>query len=152
MKTMLVLQHLGFAEQNYDVLKEVNNVIEDTIDDISVSIFDLSNKMMQINCAVFSIAELSSFSDGVMICFDTKHIGDLTHSYNNSKKVLYLWDLDWFFRPSGYEDLYDNINSEELTIIVRSEEHARVLENCFDRKPHAILEEFKLGDLWNLLA
>lgn len=152
MKTMLVLQHTGFCEQNYTVLKNVNEVVESTIDDISIAIFDLSNKMMNINCAVFSIAEMSSFSDGAIICFDTKHLGDLNHSYNNSKKVLYLWDVDWFFRPCVYEDLYDQINNEDLIVIVRSEDHARIVENCFDRKPNAILEEFKLGDLWNLLA
>ncbi|HEY9703745.1 MAG TPA: hypothetical protein V6C58_14955, partial [Allocoleopsis sp.] len=114
MKTMIVLQHVGFSEQNYEVLKEVNSVVDRMIDDVSVSIYDLSNKMMNMNCAVFSIAELSSFSDGVIICFDSNHIGDLIHSYNNSKKVLYLWDLDWFFRSSNYEDLYDRINNGEI--------------------------------------
>lgn len=152
MKTLLVTQHLGFCEQNYTVFKNVNEVVDNTIDDISVAVFDLSNKMLNMNCAVFSIAEMSSFSNGAIICFDTKHLGDLIHSYNNSKKVLYLWDVDWFFRQSDYEELYEHINSPGLTIIVRSEDHAEILNNCFNRKSDAILEEFRLGDLWNLLV
>jgi hypothetical protein len=72
-------------------------------------------------------------------------------AHGSSRKVLYLWDVDWMFTPYNYEWLYDILSNEKLEVIVRSETHREAVLNLCGKEPIGILQKFKLEQLWNLL-
>lgn len=151
MKTMILLDHTGFSEQSYEIIKEVNLVVADSLQEVSIVVNDVSTKIMEVNTAVNNIAEIGCFQDGILIATNILNAAQILSAKTSARKVLYLWDLDWVFASYNYEWLYDIVADKRLEIIVRSEEHAKALKTLCGKEPVGILEQFKLEKLWNLL-
>lgn len=47
------------------------------------------------------------------------------------RKWFYVWDLEWVTSPRKFRDLQFLYRHSELRIIARSDEHARLVENCW---------------------
>lgn len=151
MRTMILLDHVGFSEQSYEIIKEVNLTVEDSTEEISIVVNDVSTKIMEVNTAVNNIAEIGCFQDGALIATSVLNASQILSACTSARKILYLWDLDWVFMPFNYSWLYDTLNDDRLEIIVRSEQHAKALKTLCGKEPVGILEQFKLEKLWNLL-
>lgn len=151
MKTMICVDNLLYSEFNYAVMQEINNVVKDSNTEISLATLDQSIPMMSVNTAIFAAAEMDSFSDGVLITHNIKNARSILGCANNSKKVLYLYDLDWMFTPMFYYEVYDTLNSKDLTLILRSEDHIEPVKNLCGKEVDKILNRFTLEGLWNLL-
>jgi hypothetical protein len=149
MKTMILLDHTAFSEKNYVILSEVNRIVTDTLNDVCIVPYDISNNMINLQCAIVNIGELSSFSNGVLIATTVKHAAEIISCKTNALKVLYLWDLDWFFEEFSGEFLRSVFNSN-IKIITRSQSHQAAIKSFFKIEAD-ILEDFNLEDLWNLL-
>ena len=98
MKTMIVVDNLRFSESNYELIKEVNDVIDNSIHDVSVAVMNFSEKVINTKFAVMNPTEIDSFDDGVLVALDIQSTKDILSSKTNSKKVLYLWDIEWFYK------------------------------------------------------
>lgn len=151
MKTMILLDHLGFSEQHYDIIKDINALVIDSIDEVSIVVNDISSKVIEVNTAVNNIAEMGSFQDGILMCTNIINADHILSINTSSRKILYLWDVDWLHNTFNYEWLYDILANDELGIVVRSEEHKRALKVLCGKEPLGILQNFKLESLWNLL-
>tara|TARA_B100001939_G_scaffold301202_1_gene277623 strand:- start:1836 stop:2294 length:459 start_codon:yes stop_codon:yes gene_type:complete len=152
MKTMILLDHVGFSEQNYDIIKEVNSFVLDSLEEVSIAVNDVSTKVIEVNTAVSNVAEIGCFQDGVLIATNIINADQLLSAHTSAKKVLYLWDVDWLHRAFNYELLYDILSDERLNIIVRSEEHKKALKTLCGREPLGILQNFNLEKIWTLLS
>ena len=128
MRTMILLDHVGFSEQSYEIIKEVNLTVEDSTEEISIVVNDVSTKIMEVNTAVNNIAEIGCFQDGALIATNVLNSSQILSACTSARKILYLWDLDWVFMPFNYDWLYDTLNDDRLEIIVRSEQHAKALK------------------------
>lgn len=151
MKTLICLENLSYSSFNYEVITEVNKHVLDSIDEISLMKFDETMPFMQVNTAVFHPNELDSFHDGVIITHKIEHAISAVRCANNSKKVLYLYDLDWLFEPMFYNDLHSVLTNEDLHIVLRSEDHLPPIKNLCNREPDAIINNFSLEKIWNSL-
>jgi len=151
MKTMILLDHLGFSEQNYDIIKDVNEFVVDSIDEISIVVNDVSSKIIEVNTAVNNVAEIGCYQDGLLMCTNLINADHILSVNTSSRKVLYLWDVDWLHNTFNFEWLYDVLTNDKLDIIVRSEEHKRALKMLCGKEPLGVLQNFKLELLWNLL-
>jgi hypothetical protein len=151
MKTMILLDHTGFSEENYEIIKEVNNFVIDSLEEISIVVNDISTKMMEVNTAVSNIAEIGCFHDGVLITTNILNARQALSAHTSSRKLLYLWDIDWVHEVFNYEWLYDTLSDDRIEVIVRSEEHKKALKNLCGKEPLGVLQNFKLEQLWNLL-
>ena len=143
MKTMFLLDHTGFSEQNYIIIKEIN--------EISIATNDVSTKVMEVFTAVTNVAEIGCFQNGALIATNIVNARQILSAHASSRKILYLWDLDWLHGMFNYEWLYDTLSNDRLEIIVRSEAHRSALLNLCGKEPVGILQNFKLEQLWNLL-
>ena len=150
MKTMIVVDNLRFSESNYELIKEVNDVIDNSIHDVSVAVMNFSEKVINTKFAVMNPTEIDSFDDGVLIALDIQSTKDILSSKTNSKKVLYLWDIEWFYKKIQYKELFSILQNEELTVITRSESHSKILKNIVGKKTQTF-EKFNLESIWNLL-
>lgn len=151
MKTLICLENLSYSSFNNEVIQEVNNQVVDSINEISVATFDETMPFAQINTAVFSVNEIDSFHDGVIISHRTDHAHSILGCANNSKKVLYLYDIDWMFEPMFYNDLYSVLSNRELFLILRSADYVQPIKNLCNREPDAIISNFSLEKIWNSL-
>jgi len=151
MKTMILLDNLGFSEQNYDIIKDVNEFVVDSIDEISIVVNDVSSKIIEVNTAVNNVAEIGCYQDGLLMCTNLINADHILSVNTSSRKVLYLWDVDWLHNTFNFEWVYDVLTNDKLDIIVRSEEHKRALKMLCGKEPLGVLQNFKLELLWNLL-
>jgi len=148
---MFLLDHTGFSEQNYVIIKEINDTIADRLDEVSIAVSDVTTKVAEVATAITNVAEIGCFQNGALIAINIINASQILTAHASSRKVLYLWDLDWLHAVFNYEWLHDVLSNENLEIIVRTEADRKALLNLCDKEPIGILQNFKLEQLWNLL-
>jgi hypothetical protein len=151
MKTMICFENLSYSQFNHEVTNEINKYTLLSNEEICISSLDQSYPFTNINTAVFSPLEMDSFNNGVIIANTIRNAENILGCSNNSKKVLYLFDLDWMFYPMFYDDIYNILTEKNIKLILRSEDHIRPIYNICKRKPDAVLNRFSLEGIWNLL-
>jgi hypothetical protein len=150
MKTMIVVDHLHFSEKNYDMINEVNSVVSNSVNEVSVVSMNLSDKVIDTKFAIMNPVEIDGFDDGVLVALDLKYAREILSSMTNSTKVLYLWDIEWFYRVMNYRDIFSILCNKELTIITRSKNHNQIIKRITG-KDTSILPHFNLEKIWNSL-
>lgn len=151
MKTIVYLNHIGHAGGNYELFKSINRIVDETIHDVSIAPIDITKTVIDIRCAINNVSEISNFNNGVIVTDTIENAKEILSCKNNSLKVLYLYDIDWYVSLHDYEDMYDILTNNNLLIFTRSEYHSDVVESLCGRKTNGILKEFDLEKLWNLL-
>lgn len=151
MKTACLLQDTNLSEKNYQVLTECNNVVNTSLDDCIILTNNVSSKCIKNDCSVINSSEISNFSDGLAIAFDTDSAIILQRAVIRCVKVLYLWDLNFLYKTFDFVKLAELFNSPELVLVTRSKTHDRLIENMFGRKSDFIVEQFRLDKIWLLL-
>lgn len=151
MKTIICLENTSYSPCSYDMIREINSFVVDHKDEISIVSLDQTKDFTDINTAIFSPLELDTFNDGAIICNKINTAEIILSCINTSKKVLYLYDLDWMFEKFSYDKLFEILNNKNLNIILRSEEYINPLRNVCGKKHTRVLEKFELEAVWNLL-
>lgn len=145
-----VLEDLGPSQKSFYFIKNFNELARDT--NFSCSAF-VCNIGVPVTKALFSCSSVSFFSDylGTAIATTLTEADMLLKSNNNSKKYLYLWDMEWLVRPMNYSQVCNILLDERLKIIARSKSHAQIIENFCNKKPIGIVEDWNKEQLLTLL-
>jgi hypothetical protein len=151
MKTMIAIRNISYCTFNAEAISDVNIKVSDLNDELCFATFEDAKPFSKIKTAVFSANEIDSFSDGVIITNTIKNAGSILESANNSRKVLYLYDLDWMFETMLYDSIYSILNNNDLVLITRSKHYIEPIKRLSNREPDAIIEKFDLEKIWNLL-
>jgi hypothetical protein len=151
MKTMICLENISYSQFNHEAIECVNSLSKTSNEELCFATLDQTMPFMDINTAVFSPMEMDSFNNGVIICHTIKSAELMLGCSNNSKKVLYLYDLDWMFQPMFFDTIHSVLSDHSLNLIVRSEDHIQPLKNIHRRMPTAIMKNFNLENIWNSL-
>ena len=151
MKTMICLDNISYSEFGNEIASEINRYVEFANDEICVVAMDQTYPFTDINTAIFHPSEIDSFNNGVIIASSIHNAQSILSASNSSRKVLYLYDLDWMFGTMVYDDLYEILNDNNLTLILRSEEHIAPVRRLCGKKEIRVLENFSLEGIWNLL-
>lgn len=151
MKTNICLYHTGYSQFNQEAIDCVNSMTPDRLDDISITCYNPSPDFIDIKCAVFAPNVLDSFTDGIIITNNINHANDVLGCATNAIKILYLYELNWMFKPLSYDLVYDTLNNERLKIILRSPTYEKSMLNVGCKRPMTILEKFSLEEIWNSL-
>jgi hypothetical protein len=144
MNTGIILNHLSFADLTYRVVSEVNGFVKDNTDGLTLFVDNISNRMVEPHCAVMDTGQVSVINDGVIIATDLSGAQSLRKAWTPSKKVFFVWNLEWIYKSEDYHTLYDTINDPNLIIIARTDAHSKVIRNATNRSADHILEEFNL--------
>ena len=89
MKTIVYIDHLGHAGGKYELFCSINKIVEETIEEVSIAPIDITQKVIEVKCAINNVAEISNFSDGVIVADTIENAKEVLSCRNNSKKVLY---------------------------------------------------------------
>jgi hypothetical protein len=73
-------------------------------------------------------------------------------SDNNSKKYLYLWDIEWLINPMPFSTAINILLDKRLNIIARSKSHALIIENFCNKKVVGVVDNWNLNQLLSLLT
>jgi hypothetical protein len=151
MKTMICFDNMAYCHFNYEAVDSINKCVLDSNEEISIVALDSTVHFMDVNTAIYHAAELDSFNNGIIIAHTIKNCKEILSCSNNSKKLLYLYDLDWMYEKMSYDEIYDVLNDENLILVLRSESHVKPVKNLCGREPNAIMGNFELEKIWNLL-
>lgn len=147
MKTMVIIDHLAFSDRAFTIIKTINEKLQNSIHDISICCLNLSNKVIKPDCAVFNPSEVACFYDGLMISTSIETARLACKAKNNSKHLLYLWDIDFLFNVYDYNTVYELLNSQP--VLVKSEEHKNILNSLFNIEPK-VIGSLNLEEIWIL--
>lgn len=148
MKTAVLVHDTNISDLNYHVMSELNNM--SNTHEVFLLTNNISSRVIEPNFAIINSSRVACTYDAIVIAttIDTARL--LIKAAINSRKVFYLYQLDWLYLPFNYNEVYDVINSD-LELIVRSKNHANLIEKVFGRKVDNIVPEFRLDEIWNLL-
>lgn len=146
MKTGILLDHTAFTPLNYLVISEVNRYVGENVDDVIIYCQNVSNRIMEPHCAVIDTSEVPVQTDGCIVAFDLSGAQNLRRAFTPATKVLFLWNLEWLYHSGDFNTIYDILTDPNIKVVVRTDMHARVVENMTNTTP-AVLEEFNLEKL-----
>lgn len=156
-KVNILVPDLGASQLGFSIIKNINNWYRNASNNPSNNNIDflVFYENMHRYCvppefAIFNIAEAWGQS-GTTIATTYNTGRQLANMPGSTKKILYLWDLEWKRHNLSYDVLTSVYLNTDLDIVCRSEEHATLFKNCFNRSPIGIVDDFNLVEFGALL-
>jgi hypothetical protein len=147
MNLNVLLQNVGASQLSYIVIRNLNELAQ-TKPEIDVAVFyeNMHRNCLPPNFAVMQIAEAWG-QHGPIIATSLSTAFKLI-SFPSKQKFFYVWDLEWLRGQNRqYEQYVGVYTQKELTLIVRSQAHADIIQNAFNRKAQHIVEDFDVNQI-----
>lgn len=151
-KVGIFLNDLGNSQIASQAVFGINNYLANS-DDVGFILFFLDNVAPSAlpMCPTMAASEIFGF-DGTVIATSMETASRLASLSGPTRKLYYVVDLPWI-RPTGvvpYSPIRDIFTNKEVELVARSESHCRIIENCFNRRPIATVEDFNVNRLVEL--
>ena len=146
-----VVSDLGPSQKCFYLIKEFNKAA--TSKDVSISVF-YNRPAIPVVTPHFSCKNISFLSGyhGVAIATTLPEAQTLLRACNDSKKYLYLWDLEWLYGIINFEAACDVLLDNRLTLIARSESHATIINNFCNKKVSGVVRDWNIGELHKIIT
>lgn len=152
-KLNIYVNEFGSSQLAYYILMNLSKRIKEK-NDISPFVFyeNLQRPPMPPNFALMQMAE-GWGQHGIGIATSVSTVNKMKHFPALSKRYFYVWDLEWMrMDPKFYNSYAEFYLDEDIPLIVRCESHARLIENCFNRTPAAIIPNFNVDSLLEFIS
>lgn len=139
----LLVDNLESSQLSYEIIKELNACSDNII------LFAENTHVccLQNNFAVMSLHEMCGFT-GTLISTDFKTASKALLQ-PAKRKIFFVWDLE-FIRGINNYDMYSKVYlNNNMELCVRSEEHAKLIDNCFNKKARVVGNTFCLERILN---
>lgn len=148
MKLGFSIKDLGPSQLSYYAVKNTNAYVRSNHDISIIGFYEnLIVPCVRPEFPVMDMVEVFGY-DGNVVATDLNSAAKLINSFSPAQRFFYVWDLEWMRLPyKQYEALYRIYNSPKLKLLARSDEHARAIENCWDKKVTGIVENFNYEQL-----
>lgn len=151
MKLGICIDNLGASQLNYFLVKTGNAYLrENPGDDLIAFCESQTRNPLPANFAGMPVYEAYGFN-GAVVATTLETAKKILGFPCPSKKYLYLWDVGWLRQPGSYREYADVYRHLDLNIIVRSTDHFRLFEDCWNRTPSSIIEDCDVADLFALV-
>lgn len=147
-KIGLMLNDLGNSQVALQAIFEVNEMLRKRVDVCPTFFYlDLVPMIIPPLCAVCQCAEAICY-DGPVIATSVSTAVRLSNLPGSPKKFFYCYDLEWIKpQPTNYEEMARVYLDPKLSLIARGEDHAKLIENCWNRTPVGVVEDFDIDRL-----
>jgi len=134
-------------DNNYYMMKEMNNRVSRESDSICAFLTNMSHKVIPSNFGYMNISDISHFNNGVLVATTIGTADALNKASCKSKRVLYLWDFEWAGKVFNFPAVHNILRNKDLRIVVRTELQSDILKHNFNVNVDNIQEEFNLEQL-----
>ena len=151
MKLGLAFNNLGPSQLAYHFTVNATKLLEEGVGvDVICFYQDLQRTALEQNFAMMQMAEAYGF-DGTLVATSFSTAKKTLQLPTPTKKAFYVWDLEWLrMKKKDFRSLQQVYGNPELLLIARSEDHARVLENAWNRKVSLITDNCDLRQMLKL--
>jgi len=150
-KIGIILDNVGVSQLAYYAIQQSNKIIESR-DDSTVIVFycNMAKPCTQPCFPIMQIAEAWGF-EGILISTDLQSTQKMLVMPSAEKKIFYIWDLEWTRgQVNNYHAMAEIYQNEDLTLIARSEEHKKAIEDAWNRPVRQINSDFDLEQVLEL--
>ena len=144
-----IVDDLSASQNSFYIIKEFNKLAARK--DMSMSMFYVRPSMPVIKpfFSCRNISFLSGFNE-TAIATTIENAKILLKSHNNSKKYLYLWNLEWLKTPSNFSDVCDVLLDKRIKLIARSKSHASIIKNFCNKDVVAVIDNWNIDQILSL--
>tara|TARA_R100000008_G_scaffold20733_1_gene10906 strand:+ start:10 stop:516 length:507 start_codon:yes stop_codon:yes gene_type:complete len=157
MKLGLLVDNLGASQLSYYIGKNVNGYLEENPESDIVCYYDsFERNCVNNNFATANIIEAWSQS-GAMIATSENTASKLATFIGTRNKFFYIWDIVYYlkrFAGRKYVDTFTTgsiYSNKNLKLICRSESHAKIIENNFNRKVEYIVDNLNMHKMMEIV-
>ena len=152
-KLAFAVTDLSASQLSCMLLRNIANFMTKHYDtDIIVFYENLEIPCMPPACAVMQIHEAFSY-DGPLVATSLSTAEKLIRFPGPRQRAFYVWDLEWIrLQHKSYESLRDIYASPELTLFARGHDHAQLIEDVWNRKVAAVVEDFNLHEILTVIT
>ena len=137
-----IIDDLSMSQKSFYLIKEFNKCISNT--DISTGIF--YNRISTPPIEHLFACKIER--DSVLIRCREAEI--TLKTANNSKRFLYLWDMDWTMKPVDFDKYMSILRDDRLRIIARSQSHVDCIENFCNKNVVGIVDNWDIDSLMEI--
>ena len=143
----ILLKKWDFRQASLIILNQMARLVDERPDLSPIGFFFEQYKMPSDPMfALMQHSEVWNF-EGPVIATDLYTAATLVQCPRPHPKFFYVWDLEWMFIPHfQFKPLHDIYCNPNINIIVRSQQHADIFEQCW-RKPNHIIRDFNYHDI-----
>lgn len=147
----VLINDLSVSQKSFYLIKEFNKCIDYT--DISVGVFHIRGAVPPVQplFGCKSVGFLNSYH-GTLISTSMEEAEISLRTSNNSKKFLYLWELDWIENPVFFSTAMNILRDDRLQIIARSTQHAAVIDNFCNKGVCGIVDNWNINQLLEIVG
>ena len=149
MKEIAVLvNNLAVTQNNFYMIIEFNEIAKDPKRSVSCFTFQPSPPLIKPMFSCKNISFVSNFN-GKLIATDFRSLGFMLESHTACEKYLYLWDVT---APATFDEISSVLKDKRLKIATRSEGHKAILENNYNVKVDAVVDDWNRNQLEEFLG
>tara|TARA_Y100000296_G_scaffold73233_1_gene90503 strand:- start:413 stop:874 length:462 start_codon:yes stop_codon:yes gene_type:complete len=149
-KLATIVNAIDQTQMAFYMTKELNK----TLDDIKYAPICFYNVLSHPPITpLFACMNISYYSrfDGATIATNIETANMMLKTKNNSRKFLYLWDLEWLRRPLDFDDIISVLCHPDINIIARSDSHKNMITNYCNREVAGIVDNWSIGQLEKII-
>lgn len=146
MRAGIVVDALGISQMSLQLITELNKLNKlDYYLDVIVFYHRYDTLLKSPHFAMLQEQEMWGYDAPVMATtLATAH--RLLHSAKPTRKLFYVWDLEWMFKTYETSALAKIYCNPAIDLVARSSTHYDILTKCW-KKPAYILEDFNYEQL-----
>jgi hypothetical protein len=147
MKTGILFNDFTKNDKNYHLMKTMNSKVLNKSDELCAFILNVSQKLIKTEFAYTNISDVAHFNGGLLIATSLDTADAMLKTSVNSKKCLYLWDMEWLGQRTVYKGVKKLLSDDRIKIICRSQLQADIIKNNYNVDVDGIEEEFNLENI-----
>lgn len=132
-KVNFLVHSFNISQLSYELIQSIHKCLESQNVNINVFYEEPTHTYMQGNFAIMQMIEAFN-EQGLMIATNYSTASKLINIPMPDKKIFYVWDIEWLRGNPRYELYKDIYLSKELTLYCRSEDHSKLIQNCFNKE------------------
>lgn len=149
MRLGIAVSDLGPSQLNYFLVRNVNQLLaKDPTADVTVFFENQVANPLPANFALMPMYEMWGFN-GVAIATTFNTARKLQSFPAPSHRLFYVWDVEWT-RHSDRRTYDENrvvYGDYGLSLLARSESHAKLISECWNRPVEAVIENLDIVKL-----
>lgn len=150
MKIGIIIPSLDLNQLAFETISEINkSIIKGSKNDYTIFYQELTSSCIEPLCATMSMNEAHTHN-GILVATNLDSAEFLTKTTNKSKKIFYIWDLEFIRNKANFLHKMKVYRNPKLTLISRSREYNRALESFCNRKAEIIQSKLNLEELENV--